>query len=218
LIPGDPWSRSSRRSGSLDLTITHLLCTHHHHDHIAHNLEYKEKFDCVISGHSLERDYYGYLDVELDDRDTLTSGDLTVQALHIPGHTVGQLAFLVNGECVFTGDTLFRGSVGGTCGPGHADFEDIRHSIMDVLMKLPGGTLVYPGHTDSTTIEHEWETNPFIRLWRGVDKVNEQPCSAFGREATLLLRSLDYDGGTKCWVRFEEGEKLDIVPGSQVRS
>jgi glyoxylase-like metal-dependent hydrolase (beta-lactamase superfamily II) len=201
----------------LDLTVTHLLCTHHHHDHISNNAICKERFDCLIGGHRLERDYYGYLDVELDDRDTLTSGELAIQVLQIRGHTVGQLAFLVNGECVFTGDTLFRGSVGGTCGPGHADFEDIQRSIMDVLMKIPGGTLVYPGHTDSTTIEHEWETNPFIRLWRGVDRINERPCNAFGQPASLLLRSLDYDGGTKCWVRFEEGEKLDIVPGSQVR-
>jgi hypothetical protein len=60
--------------------------------------------------------------------------------------------------------------------------------------------------------------NPFIRIWRGLEQPAERPCTAFGQPATLLLRAQDYDGGTKCWVRFDEGQKLDIVPGSQVRT
>ena len=113
-------------------------------------------------------------------------------------------------------DRLFRGTVGGTRAPGHTSFEDIQHSIMEVLMRLPKEMVVHPGHTDPTTIHEEWESNPFIRLWRGADQVNEQRCTAFGQPAALLLQAQDYDGGTKCWVRFEEEDKLDIVPGSQV--
>jgi glyoxylase-like metal-dependent hydrolase (beta-lactamase superfamily II) len=63
-----------------------------------------------------------------------------------------QLAFLVDEERVFTGDTLFRGSVGGTRGPGHGTFDELQHSIMDVLMALPKATVVHPGHLEPTTI------------------------------------------------------------------
>jgi hydroxyacylglutathione hydrolase len=214
---GGPTGPILRAIEELRLTPTHVLCTHHHIDHVAHNAEYKSRFGCPICGHGTEREMFGGLDLELCDGGELSVGDLSIRAIHVPGHTVGQLAFLVNEECVFTGDTLFRGSVGGTRAPGHSTFEDIRHSIMDVLMRLPKKTVVHPGHTDPTTIGQEWEGNAFIRAWRGVDKPTGKACTAFGQPATLLLQAGDYDGGTKCWVRFEEGNLLDIVPGSQVR-
>ena len=161
---------------------------------------------------------FGGLDVKLTDGDELVTGGLHIRALHVPGHTLGQLAFLINDERVFTGDTLFRRTVGGTRAPGHTSFEEIQHSIMDVLMKLPRDMAAHPGHTDPTTIGEDWEHNPFIRMWRGLEQPKETRCTAFGQPATLLLRSEDYDGGTKCWVRFDEGNKQDIVPGSQVVS
>jgi hypothetical protein len=83
-------------------------------------------------------------------------------------------------------------------------------------MKLPRAMEVHPGHTDPTTVGREWEENPFVRLWRGADRSREVPCTAFGAPATLLLRATDYDGGTKCLVRFDEGTVLDVVPGSRV--
>jgi glyoxylase-like metal-dependent hydrolase (beta-lactamase superfamily II) len=200
------------------LTVTHVLCTHHHVDHVQHNADYKARLGCPICGHAAERSLFGELDVELRDGQELVSGGLHVRALHVPGHTLGQLAFVVNDERVFTGDTLFHGSVGGTRAPGHTTFEDLQHSIVEILMRLPHGMPVHPGHTEATTIGEEWERNPFIRLWRGVDTCHEQRCTAFGRPATLLLRARDYDGGTKCQVRFDEDGRLDVVPGSQVRT
>ncbi len=198
------------------LTVSHVLCTHHHYDHVAHNAEYQSRYGCPVCGHRDENELFGgNLDVELTDGDELAAGDLRIRALHIPGHTVGQLAFLINEERVFTGDTLFRGSVGGTRAPGHSSFEDIRHSIMDVLMHLPKDMPVHPGHTVPTTIGQEWETNPFIRTWRGLDAPAETRCTAFGQPATLLVNAEDYDGGRKCQVRFDDGT-VDIVPGSRV--
>ncbi len=214
---GGPTAPILRRIEALKLTVSHVLCTHHHIDHIANNGEYRDRFGCPICGHTDERELFGELDVELKEGDELVTGGLTIRPLHIPGHTLGQLAFVVNDERVFTGDTLFRRCVGGTRAPGHTTFEDIQHSIMDVLLQLPKGMPVHPGHTDPTTVEEEWEENPFVRMWRGVDQPENRPCTAFGQPATLLLRADDYDGGTKCWVRFEEGQKLDIVPGSQVK-
>ena len=71
---------------------------------------------------------------------------------------------------------------------------------------------------DATTVGGEWEHNPFIRAWRGLDPPGSERCTAGGRPATLLLRARDYDGGFKCWVRWD-GEKggMDVVPGSQVQ-
>jgi len=198
------------------LELTHILCTHHHIDHVQNNAEYKDKFGCPVCGHTSEARLFGALDLEIADGDELVSGDLHIRALHTPGHTLGMLAYIVNDERIFTGDTLFRRTVGGTRAPGHTNFEEIRHSIMEVLMRRPKETIVHPGHTDPTTIGEEWEENPFIRMWRGKESEGNQRCTAFGEPATLLLSARDYDGGSKCWVRFDEGNKLDIVPGSQV--
>jgi glyoxylase-like metal-dependent hydrolase (beta-lactamase superfamily II) len=214
---GGPSGPILKAIDELRLTVSHVLCTHHHIDHVKHNADYRARYNCPVCGHSRERKLFGTLDVELNDGDELVSGDLHIRALHTPGHTLGMLAFVVNDERVFTGDTLFRGSVGGTRAPGHTTFDDIRHSIMDVLMKLPPGMTVHPGHTDPTTVRDEWENNPFIRMWRGVDSPTEKRCTAFGMPATLLLSATDYDGGNKCQVRFDKGNAVEIVPGSQVR-
>jgi hydroxyacylglutathione hydrolase len=200
-----------------ELTLTHVLCTHHHHDHVEHNADYKAQFGCPICGHGAEAERFGDLDRELVHDEELQSGGLHVRALHIPGHTEGQLAFLVNETHVFTGDTLFRGSVGGTRAPGHATFGELQHSILEVLMQLPRETQVLPGHTDPSTIGREWDENPFIRAWTGRAGEDGRPCRALGKPATLLVEARDYDGGTKCQVRFEDsGGVVDLVPGSRV--
>jgi len=117
---------------------------------------------------------------------------------------------------VFTGDTLFRGSVGGVRAPGHTSYTDLRDSIMGTLMELPSGTVIHPGHADPTTVAREWEENGFIRIWRGLDPQGTDACLALEQPATLILLGEDYDGGKKAWVRWEDG-KDDIVPGSQVQ-
>ena len=213
---GAPMGPILRKIESLRLELTHVFCTHHHIDHIENNDAYRRHFGCPVCGHHSERELFGHLDQQIDDGEEIVAGGLHIRALHTPGHTVGQLAYLVNEKVVLTGDTLFRHTVGGTMGPGHASFEDLQHSIMDVLMKLPQETRVLPGHTDPSTVGEEWEHNPFIRLWRGVESVSSRSCEVRGRPATLLLRAPDYDGGTKCWVRFEDEIELAVVGGSQV--
>ena len=102
-----------------------------------------------------------------------------------------------------------EGSVGGTRAPGHTTYEDLQHSIMDVLMKLPEDTVVRPGHMEESSIRREWEENPFVRHWRGLDATEETPCEAYGEPGVLLLRARDYDGGFKCLVRFDDG-RVDL--------
>jgi glyoxylase-like metal-dependent hydrolase (beta-lactamase superfamily II) len=213
---GAPMEPIASAIEELRLTLTHVLCTHHHLDHVAHNPAYSARFGCPVCAHSGEAEWLSDLDRILSDGEEVHAGDLVVRALHIPGHTRGQLAFVVNGACVFTGDTLFRGSVGGTRANGHTTFEDLQRSILDVLMALPKRTLVYPGHAGGTTIGEEWENNPFVRAWRGLDRSRPRRCSALGRPAELLLRARDYDAGTKCWVRWDDSGELAIVPGSSV--
>ena len=200
-----------------DLTVTHLILTHHHVDHVLHNDLFVGRFACPILAHRTEAELLGQsVDGFIEDGDELTTGGLRIRAALTPGHTVGMLALIINDECVFTGDTLFAGTVGGTMAPGHGTFADIQHSIMGTLMKLPPETVVHPGHTDPTTIGDEWEKNPFVRIWRGLDEPGNSRCTAFGRPATLVLRAPDYDGGTKCWVRFDDSGADEIAPGSQV--
>ena len=175
----------------------------------------------------------------------LQLGTLEVRPLYTPGHTAGMLSFLVGdrseigaaaaggertqarsaraapggftggGAVVFTGDTLFRDSVGGVRAPGHTTYTDLRDSIMGTLMELPPDTVIYPGHAEASTVAREWESNPFIRVWRGLDAQGTEPCTALGQDATLVLLGEDYDGGTKAWVRWQDGSD-DIVPGSRV--
>jgi glyoxylase-like metal-dependent hydrolase (beta-lactamase superfamily II) len=200
------------------LTVTHVLCTHHHIDHVAHNDLYRGRFACPICAHADEADAFGGAETILADGDEIESGALRIRAIHTPGHTTGMLAFLVDEERLFTGDTLFRRTVGGTVGPGHATLDDLRNSIVEILLALPPDTVIHPGHTDPTTVAEEIEENPFVRRWMGRKEVAEERCEAFGQPATLLLRAPDYDGGTKCWVRFDEGDLEAVVPGSQVVS
>jgi glyoxylase-like metal-dependent hydrolase (beta-lactamase superfamily II) len=173
------------------LTVTHVLTTHGHGDHVAGHDELVERFSCpIVTG-------------------PVDTGGLHIEALPTPGHSPDGVAFLINGEAVFTGDTLFRNAVGG------GDFEAVRRSVMDVLMTLPPRTRVYPGHTDETTIGDEWEQNPFVRVWSGAEPEGTEPCSVAGEPATLVVWSPDYDGKGKAWVRFADGRDA-IVGGSRV--
>jgi hydroxyacylglutathione hydrolase len=199
-----------------EVTVEHLLLTHHHHDHVAENHVYKERLGVEILAHPLEAEHLLDVDRRIEPDQVLEVGELEIRPLHTPGHTAGMLSYLVGGEDVFTGDTLFKGSVGGVKAPGSTGFEDLRRSILEVLMELPPHTRVHPGHTDPTTIGAEWEENPFIRLWRGLDQESEERCTVWEKPATLVLFAQDYDGGHKAWIRWDDSGEDDIVPGSQV--
>jgi glyoxylase-like metal-dependent hydrolase (beta-lactamase superfamily II) len=200
---------------------THVLLTHHHHDHVSSVGELLARWpELQVVIHPLERPQMPEATGALEPGSTLSVGELEVRALPTPGHTSGMLSLLVRGPGtetgeVFTGDTLFRHSVGGVRAPGHTTYEDLRRSIMEVLMRLAPETVIRPGHTDPSTVAEEWENNPFIRVWRSLDPEGAAPCTALGRPATLILLAPDYDGGHKAWVRWPDGSD-DIVPGSSV--
>ena len=169
------------------VTPTHVLRTHAHADHVVHEDELGLP---VVTG-------------------ALTAGGLEVEAIPTPGHSDDMICFVVNGELVFSGDTLFKDTVGG------GNVEQIRRSVMDVYMTMPHERRVLPGHTDETTIGREWEENPFVRVWRGIEPEGQEPVRVGGEEATLVVWSPDYDGKGKAWVRFADGRDA-IVGGSRV--
>jgi glyoxylase-like metal-dependent hydrolase (beta-lactamase superfamily II) len=173
------------------LTVTHLLTTHADADHIAGDSAILGRYDCRVVKGDLE------------------TGGLSIRALETPGHKDDHLAFVVNDELCCTGDVLFKDAVGG------GDFEQIRRSVMDVLMKLPPVTRALPGHTDETTIGREWEENPFVRVWRGAEPEGTERVKVGSEDATLVVWSPDYDGKGKAWVRFDDGRDA-IVGGSRV--
>jgi glyoxylase-like metal-dependent hydrolase (beta-lactamase superfamily II) len=196
--------------------LTHVLLTHHHHDHVAELGEVLERHPGTpVLIHPLERELVPAATGALNPGETLQSGALEIQPLHTPGHTAGMVSLLINGTDVFTGDTLFKGSVGGVRAPGHTTYADLKGSIMETLLALPASTRIHPGHTDETTVAEELEHNRFVRIWRGLDPEGSEPCTALGEPATLILLGDDYDGGHKAWVRWPDGSD-DIVPGSQV--
>jgi hydroxyacylglutathione hydrolase len=199
------------------VTPTHLLLTHHHHDHVEFNHVYKERYGVEILAHPLEARELSDVDRTIEPGDlVLEAGGLRIGALHTPGHTAGMLSFVVNGDDVFTGDTLFKGSVGGVKAPGSTTFEDLKSSVMDTLMGLAPETRLHPGHTDPTTVGEQWEDNAFVRVWRGLDPEGDERCTVWDRGATLVLWAPDYDGGHKAWIRWDDTGEDDIVPGSQV--
>jgi len=216
----DPLAERAEREGT---EITQLLLTHHHYDHVVGARKLAERFEVPIVASELTDELIDdKVDETFADGDVIEAGELRIEVLHTPGHCGDHHALLVDGSDCLTADVLFRGTVGGTKAPGATGFADLKDSIMERLMKLPPETRIHPGHREPSTIGEQWEHNPFVRIWRGLDEQGSEPVSigpadAEHREqATLILWAPDYDGGNKAWVRLTDGSDA-IVGGSQVK-
>ena len=152
--------------------LKYIYLTHCHGDHILGVSELKKRCGGKILIHRYDAEglddaninltpYIRNEKIELepdsriDDGDLIHLGDLEFKVIHTPGHTKGGSSIYCEKEkCLFSGDTLFRGTWGRTDVPT-ASFEEIMHSITNKLMKLPDETIVYPGHGVSTRIKDE---------------------------------------------------------------
>jgi len=158
--------------------VKFILNTHGHADHISGNGILKRLTDAWILIH--EEDAFMLTDPHenlsfmlgltitspkadrlLRDEDSISLGELEFKVIHTPGHTRGSISlFSMEEKIVFTGDTLFAGSIGRTDLPG-SSFRDMMDSLRR-LMELPDETIVYPGHGDVTSIGWERRSNPYI--------------------------------------------------------
>ncbi|NLV75703.1 MAG: MBL fold metallo-hydrolase [Tissierellia bacterium] len=162
----------------LGLKIKYIILTHGHGDHIAGVGEIKEYTNAPVLIHKddehLLRDGDNNLssmmamgrvelsaDMIVEDGDEIFFGDLKAKIIHTPGHTPGGISIKIE-DSIFTGDTLFAGSIGRTDFPG-GSFEKIIDSIKNKIIIYPDDTKIYPGHGPSSTIKAEKATNPFLR-------------------------------------------------------
>jgi len=164
----------------LSLSISTIVATHGHFDHIGALAQVKESTGAKFAIHSREatslrgqsRMPFRFLgshqpppdpDRLLEEGDTINIGDLSFAVLHTPGHSPGGICLLGEGV-VFAGDTLFNFGIGRAdfIGPG-IGYEILLKSIKEKLLVLPDETVVYPGHGPKTTIGVERDWNPFLQ-------------------------------------------------------
>ncbi len=151
------------------IRIQKILLTHTHYDHITNVPKIVQKTNASISVHALEagvikKNNPSFVIVELEENDTFLIGTMPVQVIHTPGHTPGAVCYLIENK-LFTGDTLFVGTIGRTDLPG-ANPADMEKSL-GKLAALDEKIEVYPGHdygsTPVSTIGREKKENPFMQ-------------------------------------------------------
>ncbi len=178
LDPGDEPERIRSWVEGRGVRVEILLATHGHLDHVSAAPGLKEAWGGIpfamhpadrflLEGLAGTRKQFGLppvdpppLDRELAQGDKIPLGEGFLEVLHVPGHSPGSVAFLA-GDTLFTGDLLFRGSVGRTDLPG-GDGPLLFQSIREKVLSLPGETRILPGHGPGTTVEEEKRSNPFL--------------------------------------------------------
>jgi len=197
------------------LNLAAILTTHRHVDHVQAHAELATRTGAPIFALAPEAPHVAAAR-PLQFEEERVWGGLRVRAVPLLGHTSGHAGYLIEGIGLFTGDCLFAGSLGGTVAPGNSGFEDARRAV-DRILRFPNDTPIHPGHAGPTSVGAEREGNPFIRVMLGQDVEGRGRCLALGREARLVVLARDYDGGTKAWVRFDDGQDA-LVPGSRIQT
>jgi hydroxyacylglutathione hydrolase len=179
--PGAEAGTILRTVQQMGLSISLIVVTHAHIDHIDALRAVKERTNAQFAIHEAEKELlstappmgvlaslgltafkpYPQPDKLLKDGDRIDVGDLHFEVLYTPGHSPGGICLLGHGV-VFSGDTLFNFGIGRTDFPG-GSYERLMTSIHEKLMVLPDETIVYPGHGPATTIGDERRGNPFLQ-------------------------------------------------------
>ena len=175
--PGGEFGKLNSFINKNNIVVQYIILTHGHADHIGALIEAKKHYNVQVLIH--QEDYHmlldkninhsdkmGYnvielkADKKLRDGDEIQLGSIILNVIHTPGHSKGSICIRC-GNIVFSGDTLFSGSIGRTDLEG-GSFEEIIKSIKEKIIVLPDDTQIYPGHGLSTTVEIEKKINPFL--------------------------------------------------------
>ncbi len=177
--PGDDAPRLLAALAEAGVTPDEIWLTHAHFDHIGAVADLRETYPVPVRLHPADAPLYdnaeeqaawfgmrvrppGVAPLDLVDGQRLTLGGMAFTVLHTPGHAPGHVAFHApEAGVLFSGDALFRGSVGRTDLP-LCDPAALERSLRERLMVLPDDTRVLSGHGPETTIGHERRTNPFL--------------------------------------------------------
>lgn len=176
--PGDDVDRILVALSEEQLSVTKILNTHGHFDHVGGNQRLKEVTGAPICIHDEDAPMLAHVsssaaafgmrvnnspeaDETLQDGDIVKFGNLELKVIHTPGHSPGGVAFY-RPDVVFVGDTLFAGSIGRTDFPG-GSYDQLIASVKNKLFTLDNKTIVYTGHGPETTIGDEKRTNPFFQ-------------------------------------------------------
>jgi glyoxylase-like metal-dependent hydrolase (beta-lactamase superfamily II) len=176
--PGGDAGKIISEIGNLGLKIEKIVLTHGHGDHIGAANELKAATGAEIAIHGddvavmkdkslyemfwLDYNPVNQPDILLKDGDILEIGELKFKVIHTPGHSRGSICLLVDG-ILFSGDTLFNGSIGRTdLARWGGDYNTIIKSIKTKLLTLDDDIIVYPGHGPKTAIGTERRGNPFL--------------------------------------------------------
>ncbi|MEX0783233.1 MAG: MBL fold metallo-hydrolase [Dehalococcoidia bacterium] len=181
--PGDQPDEILALARDMGVEIKLIANSHAHIDHVlgvqgvhaatgAKFLLHHQDLDLLRDGFKMSAARFGLdptqappdPDAFVEDADVVEVEGLQLRAITTPGHTPGSVSYYTEGM-LFSGDTLFRGSIGRTDLPGGSFDEEMR-SICDRLLALPDDTLVLPGHMDETSIEFEKKHNPFVLEWQ----------------------------------------------------
>lgn len=179
LDPGDEADKVLMTLSGDELKVKHIINTHGHFDHVGANKRLKEVTGAELMIHredepmlselstharafGLSADNSPGADRYLADNDRIEFGDHALTVIHTPGHSRGCICLYSEPDKVlFSGDTLFAGSIGRTDLPG-GDFDTLISSIKTRLFNLPDDTVVYTGHGPETSIGREKKINPFF--------------------------------------------------------
>jgi len=179
--PAGEEDRIVERVRQKDLTLKYIVNTHGHPDHTCGNEKVKALTGAKIIMHELDDQMFnseqgkemarqwGFTpsppaDIAVKNDDQIMVGDVCLKVIHTPGHSPGGICLLGDGN-LFTGDTLFVGGIGRTDLPGASTSQFMR-SIKEIVLTLPGETIVWPGHDygprPCSTIEDEKRSNPWL--------------------------------------------------------
>lgn len=173
LDPGGDVDDILKAIDTVGANVKYILLTHGHLDHTSGVEELKSVTNAVVCMNKEDDDLItegehlfgplieGGADKLLKQGDIIKISNVEITCIDTPGHTPGGMCFLI-ANCVFTGDTLFAGSIGRTDFTG-GDFNTIITSIKSKLLSLPEDTIVYPGHGPCSTINNEKLKNPFLQ-------------------------------------------------------